>query len=85
MKCHGVKSRVAHSHSDVCSAPRGHSAACRLSWVRLEHHATVETCNGVKMCGSKFLPNISKLCQHQHSAVPNKHTRNVKCQQSQLS
>jgi hypothetical protein len=68
-----------------CSAPRGYSAGCRMSWVRLQHHATVETFNGVKMCDSKFLPNVSKLCQHQNRAVLNKHTRNVKCQQSQLS
>jgi hypothetical protein len=85
VQCHGVKTRVASSHSDACSATCGHSAACRMFWVRLQHHATVETFNGVKMCDSKFPPNVSKLCQHQHSAVPNKHTRNVKCQQSQLS
>jgi hypothetical protein len=71
--------------SDICSAHCGHSAGCRISWVHLQHHATVETFNGVKLCGSKFLPNVSKLCQIQHSAGPSKHARNVKFQKSQLS
>jgi hypothetical protein len=59
-----------HCHSDVCSAPGGHSAECRTSWVCLQHHATVVTSNGVTVCGSKFPPTVSKHCQHQHNAIP---------------
>jgi len=48
-----------------------HSVGCRTSWVCLQHHATVVTSNGVKRCGSKFPPTVSRHCQHQHSAKPN--------------
>jgi hypothetical protein len=81
----GMKTCGFFPRSYVCSARCGNSAGCRIAWVRLQHHGTVETCNSVKVCGSKFIPNASKLCQHQHSAVPNKYTRSVKCQQSHLS
>ena len=64
-----MKTLAVHCHSDVCSAPGGHSAGCRTSWVCLQHHATVVTSNGVTICGSKFPPTISKHCQHQHSAI----------------
>jgi hypothetical protein len=43
-----------------------------MSWVYLQHHTTVEAFNGVKMCGSKFLANVRKLCQNQHCTIPRK-------------
>ena len=47
-----------------------HSAGCRMSWICLQHHATVVTSNGVTICGSQFPPTVSKHCQHQHNAIP---------------
>ena len=44
-------------------------AFCMVSWVCLQHHATVVISNGVTICGSKFPPTVSKHCQHQHSAI----------------
>jgi len=64
-----VKTLAIHCHCDVCSTHGGHSAGCRTSWVCLQHHATVVTSNGVTVRGSKFPPNVSKHCQHQHSAT----------------
>ena len=69
MQCQVVKTHVVHCHSDVCSAPGGHSAGCRTSWVCLQHHATVVTPNVVKICGSKFPPTVNKHCQYQHNAI----------------
>ena len=64
-----VKTLAVHCHCDVCSAAGWHSVGCSISWVCLERHATVVTSNGVKVCGSKFPPTVSKHCQHQHSAI----------------
>ena len=41
-----------------------------MSWVCLQHHATVVTSTVVTICGSKFPRTVSKHCQHQHSAIP---------------
>jgi len=46
-----------------------HSAGCRTSWVCLQHHATVVTTNGVKICGSQFPPTVSEHWHHQHNAI----------------
>ena len=70
MQCHLVKTLSVHSHCDVCSAAGRHSAWFRMSWVCLQHHATVVTYNGVTICGSKFPPSVSKHCQTQHSEIP---------------
>jgi len=70
VQCQVVKILAVHCDSDVFSAAGGHSAGCTTSWVCLQHHATVVTCNGVTICGSKFPPTVSKHCQHQHSAIP---------------
>ena len=47
------------------SVAGGHSVGCRTSWVCLQHHARVVTTNGVRVCGSKFPPTVSKHSQHQ--------------------
>ena len=69
MQCQVVMTLSVHYDSDICSVPGRQSAGCRMSWVCLQHHATVVTSNGVTIFGSKFPPNISKHCQHQHSAI----------------
>ena len=69
VECQGVKTLAVHCHCDVCGAAGWHSAGCRTSWVCLQHQGTVVTTNGVKICGSKFAPTVSKHCQHQHSAI----------------
>ena len=84
LKCLTVKTLGVHCQSDVCSVIGGHSAGCRTSWVRLQHHATVVTSNGVTICGSKFPPTVSKHYQHQHILIPKNHNSKKKYQQSQL-
>ena len=64
-----VMTRAVHCHCDVCSPAVWHSAGCRTSWVCLQHHNTMVTCNGVTVRGSQFPPTVSKHCQHQHSAI----------------
>jgi len=83
VQCHVVMTLAVFCHSDGCSVPGGHSAGCRKSWVCLQHHATVVTPNGVKICGSKFPPTFSEHCQHQHSAI-NKPTQAI-CNTTNLS
>ena len=36
------------------ACPCGHSAGCRMSWVCLQHHATVVISNDVSICGSNM-------------------------------
>jgi len=64
-----VKTIPVHCYSDFCSAAGGHSAGCRMSWVCLQHHATMVTSNGVTVCCSKFPPTVSKHCSHLHVAT----------------
>ena len=71
-------------HSDVCSAPGGHSTGFRTFWVCLQNHATVVTSNGATICGCKFPPNVSKHWQLHQSALPQtikaiRHTNNPIC------
>jgi hypothetical protein len=63
VQCQVVKTLAVHCHCYVFSAAGGHSAGCRTSWFRLQHHATGVTFTGVTVCGSKFPPTVSKHCQ----------------------
>jgi len=65
-----MKTLAVHCHCDVCSSPGEHSAGCRTSWVCLQLHVTVMTCNCVTIGGSKFPPTVNKHCQHQHNSIP---------------
>ena len=73
----GSKALTVHCHSDVCSAPCGHSTGCRTFWVCLQHHAAVVISNIVTVCGSRFPSKVSKHCQNQHTEIP--HTIPAMC------
>ena len=64
-----VKTRAFQCHCDACSAPGGHSAGCRTSWVSAQYFAKVVTSNAITVCGSQFPPTVSKHRQNQHSAI----------------
>jgi uncharacterized protein YgiB involved in biofilm formation len=82
IQCHVLKTLDVNCHSDDCNAAGGRSAACRNSWVCLQHHATVVKPNAVTKCGSKFPPTVNKHWQHQNSANSPNHTSKAKYQQN---